>query len=357
MTEKDFLKVFNDIDDKYIDEDSGKNASVKPVIVTEKDVKRKRSTWNTFIPAAACIAAAGGLIAASIFFSGRDSGNHIILDGFAGNGNNNGDILFWDGSDDNNGYYSSVANSNPSFVHSNPFSTVNPSLNSEITIDPSYELPLLDGTHIFSNSPLIISSYNSDNQYYGYTIDGCYVVPFFTPSERRTAGEKGDWIFITQGSEINGLKVESASSSYEKTANSDYFFPLNYQATVEFSGEFECTAKAELCENEYGDVKALLTLERESCEKFLSLCPSIKDCKEESYNPYKFDFEKEKVQFNLFNKLQGYDDVYNALSEKDSVRVKVKFRDFSLIYFFEPGSYFRGVTELVGFDYDLEILE
>lgn len=356
MTEKEFLKVFNDIEDKYVEEDSGENAPIKPVIVTKNDVKGKRSPWNKTAAAAACIAAAGGLIVVSVFFGGG-FGDHNYLDPFLFNGYNDGDTLFWDGSYDDSEYYTGVVNSNPSFVNSHPFFTVNPGLDPENTVDPSYELPLLDGTHIFCDNALISDIQNYNNEFYSYALKGCYAVPFFTPSERRTAGEDGDWFFLTEGSEIDGLTVKNAFSIYDVFLENGHYFPCNYQAAVEFSGVFECTAKAELCENEYGDIKALLTLERESCEKLFSLCPNIKVYDKEYADSYKFDFNDEKICFDLFNKLQGFEEIYDAFSKNESVRVKLKLKDFHLIYLFEPGNNFSGVTQIGGLDYELEVLE
>lgn len=76
MTEKEFLKLFNDIDDKFIKEEQEDIAPLYPVEIkypAETKSNLKRFSWGSFAAAAAvCAVAVGGLFAVGHYFGGGE---------------------------------------------------------------------------------------------------------------------------------------------------------------------------------------------------------------------------------------------------------------------------------------------
>ena len=72
MTEKEFLNLFNDIDDRFIEEERESTAPVYPVKIqytAEKKSRLKSFSWGSFAAAAAvCAVAFGGIFAAVRYF-------------------------------------------------------------------------------------------------------------------------------------------------------------------------------------------------------------------------------------------------------------------------------------------------
>lgn len=76
MTEKEFLNLFNEIDDKFIDEEQERIAPQYPVKIQYSSVKKSAAgsfSWGRFAATAAvCAVAAGGIFAAGHYFGGGE---------------------------------------------------------------------------------------------------------------------------------------------------------------------------------------------------------------------------------------------------------------------------------------------
>ena len=190
---------------------------------------------------------------------------------------------------------------------------------------------------------------------YFYTVEGCYYVPFFTPKERRIAGEKlFDWTYLSKGYHVGDYYVQNAVSYYTITEIEGY--PFTYKCVIDLYGELDSTAVAEKVYDSDGEVSAIkITLDREYCEGLFGIEPCIKG----SSNSEK-DFTDDRACFILTDEMKNYNMVLDSLDDRDSVRVRLLGKEFSLSYNYNMGTLYDGLT-LIGFkdddSYSLEILE
>ena len=194
-----------------------------------------------------------------------------------------------------------------------------------------------------------------------YTVDGCYYVPFFTPKERRIAGEKLlDWTYLKKGYHVGDFYVQNAVSYYfiseNDFMNENKSYPYMYKCVIDLHGELDCTGTAEKIYDEEGEVSAVkITLDREYCEGLFGIEPCIKG----SSNSEK-DFTDDRACFILTDEMKDYNMVLDSLDDRDSVRVRLLGKEFSLSYNYNMGTLYDGLT-LIGFkdddSYSLEILE
>lgn len=231
-----------------------------------------------------------------------------------------------------------------------------------LTTNPKKDYPdltLMDGTLAFYEELLTYETANMQHYSEHFKINGCYVVPFFTSAENRTAGEKGAWIKLKEGSEIGDFTVTSAFSDYFRGDDADYI-PIEYQCGVSLEGNLNCTATATKEYNLDGSYSCiLLTLDKESCEKLFCLSPDVKALDEEFADNFKRNFDEERIHILLTDEMSGYNEIFNLLENEDSVKVNVTADQFSLRYSFETGYTYDNNTMLWFEDenYKVEVLE
>ena len=213
-------------------------------------------------------------------------------------------------------------------------------------------LTLMNGL-IALNNDILKFDFISQGHYYHYSVNGCYYVPFFTPKERRVAGEKLlDWSYLKKGYHIGDYFVQNAVSDYCIKENEGY--PYKYQCVIDLYGNLNSTATAEKLYDPDGGVRAIkITLDREYCEGLFGIEPCIKGSSNSDKN-----FDDDRACLILTEKMKDYYKVLNSLDDRDSVRVSLFTNEFSLSYHYNTG-YYDGMT-LIGFDdnkYTLEILD
>ena len=213
-------------------------------------------------------------------------------------------------------------------------------------------LTLMNGI-ISLNNDILKYDHISQGNYNHYTVNGCYYVPFFTPKERRMAGEKLlDWSYLKKGYHIGDYYVQNAVSDYCIKENEGY--PYKYQCVIDLYGNLNSTATAEKLYDPDGGVRAIkITLDREYCEGLFGIEPCIKGSSNSDKN-----FDDDRVCLILTEKMKDYYKVLNSFDDRDSVRVSLFTNEFSLSYHYNTG-YYDGMT-LIGFDdnkYTLEILD
>ena len=225
--------------------------------------------------------------------------------------------------------------------------------------DPWYPpLTLMDGSTAL-NSTILKYDHLTQGDFDHYSVNYCFAVPFFTSAENRVAGEEGAWFKIKKGYHIWDYYVQNVVCDYCIKENAG-FYPYSYQCVMNLYGDLDCTAAAEKLYNSAGEVSAIkITLDREYCDKLFGLEPSVKVLDDEYANAFNKDFDEDRVCFILTEKMSNYYKVFNSLNNKDSVRVSLSAKEFSLSYHFETGYTYDGMT-LLGFDegnYSLEILD
>lgn len=147
------------------------------------------------------------------------------------------------------------------------------------------------------------------------------------------------------------FRVQSATIVSRKTRVT----PYSYQCVIDLYGDLNSTATAEKLYDSDGEVRAIkITLDREYCEGLFGIEPCIKGSSNSEKN-----FDDDRACFILTEKKKDYYKVLNSLNDRDSVRVSLSAKEFSLSYHYETGYTYDGMT-LLDFDddsYTLEILD
>lgn len=339
MTEKDFLKLFNDIGDRYIEEEQREYAPVTPIMISHKETKHRHFSFNgSFAAAAACFMAAAGLFAAGIFSGGGEGSGNVTS------------FEVQESSSEPVSRDTSVNHTDLRVTDGEPLPVY--------TLSPAFEVDLLDGGSLLWNDPKIAHAENVKDLYYRYSVNGCYGVPFFTPSENRTAGEKGDWFFLSEGSAIGKFNVKGAKSEYYFPFKNEDYLPYSYKAEVDLSGELSCTAQADFCYNNYGNYRGIMvTLDKEACRELFSLKANIKVFDGTYSDSFKYDFDEERICFVLYEGMEGYEALFKSLAGDGSSMIRLSLKDFTLSYSFQTGLDFDGTVMLKALEYKLDILE
>ncbi len=209
------------------------------------------------------------------------------------------------------------------------------------------KLTLLDGSTAFENEIVKFEKADKNNQSQtdNYTVNVCFGVPLKTSAEKRTAFEKGDWIKLQAGSEINGFTVEKAEAHYfqpVKSIDTDnlLFLPLKLVQDVTLNGDFSLTGEAckdlALDDSETGNI--MITLDDESLKKLVSLKPALQE-----FNGYQGAdnddeyFDNEKIIFYISDKTEGFHQIMDKLSSAEKVNVKLETKSVNIRYTFETG--------------------
>ncbi|MDE6724441.1 MAG: hypothetical protein K2J79_02450, partial [Ruminiclostridium sp.] len=219
--------------------------------------------------------------------------------------------------------------------------------------DPWYPpLTLMDGSTAL-NSTILKYDHLTQGDFDHYSVNSCFAVPFFTPAENRAAGEEGAWFKVKKGYHIWNYYVQSVVCDYCIKENEGY--PYMYQCVIDLYGDLNSTAAAEKLYDSAGEVSAIkITLDREYCEGLFGVEPCIKGDSNSEKN-----FDDDRACFILTEKMKYYYKVLNSLNDRDSVKVNLSAKEFSLSYHYNTGYTYDGMT-LLDFDddsYTLEILE
>lgn len=221
--------------------------------------------------------------------------------------------------------------------------TTQVSINGEI-------LTLLDGTKAVEGEIVKFEKAGRFNQSEedNFIVNICFCVPFKTPAEKRTAFEKGDWVKLKAGEEINGFAVEKAESSYFQPLNSeDYLFlPPKLVQKVTLKGKFSCVGKAHkslaLDGSETGEI--VIVPDDDALKNFFSLKPSLKttDGYQEFDDADDYFENKETLYFYITDKTDGFEQIIDKLNSEESAKVKLEADGFEISYTFETGNFYDG---------------
>lgn len=194
-----------------------------------------------------------------------------------------------------------------------------------------------------------------------YRVNSCFVVPYGTPAEKRTAGEKGDWIRLSKGDTIGGFTVTEAYGDYFRSAEHENYFPEELVQEIALQGQLSCTGTVTALRNKEGVPMggSLIRLDQDACQKLFGIKPAIKYLNSEFDHSFDYDFNQESIYILIDSDTKGYGEISEALKTADTVKIKLETNNFRLRYYFETGYQYDGMQILSwqGDNYSLEIVE
>lgn len=216
------------------------------------------------------------------------------------------------------------------------------------TSSPSFEdaLMFLDGTKAVEDEIVEFEKADRFNQSQEdkYTVNVCFCVPFGTSSDKRMAFEKGNWVKLKEGAEINGFTVEKAESHYFQPIQPEnyLFLPVKLVQKVSLKGDFSCVGEAYKSLAPDGTETGAICIvpDSDTLKKLFSLKPALKSS--EDYREFEdtdnYFENEEKVIFYISDETTGFKQIMDELSGSESVKVKLEADSFEISYNFETGN-------------------
>lgn len=208
------------------------------------------------------------------------------------------------------------------------------------------ELTLLDGTKAAEDEIVKFEKADRFNQSHEdyYTVNVCFCVPFGTSSDKRTAFEKGSWVKLEEGTEINGFTVEKAEADYFQPVQSENypFLPVKLVQRVALKGNFTCVGEAykSFAPDGTATGEIVIVPDNDTLKKLFSLKPALKSS--EDYREFEdtdnYFENEEKVTFYISDETTGFQQIMDELSSSESVKVKLEADSFEISYTFETGN-------------------